>query len=75
MGTGLGLVMAWIVLPFITVTQGAATPYPPVEVDVPWSVVGVLVAAGVLALGATVVALAWLLPRIGLASVLRMRED
>ena len=74
-GTGLGLVMAWIVLPFITVTQGAATPYPPVEVDVPWSVIGVLVAAGVLALGATVVALAWLLPRIGLASVLRMRED
>ena len=74
-GTGLGLVMAWIVLPFITVTQGAATPYPPVEVDVPWSVIGVLVAAGVLALGATVIALAWLLPRIGLASVLRMRED
>ena len=74
-GTGLGLVMAWIVLPFITVTQGAATPYPPVEVDVPWSVIGVLVAAGVLALGATIVALAWLLPRIGLASVLRMRED
>jgi hypothetical protein len=74
-GTGLGLVMAWFVLPFITVTQGAATPYPPVEVDVPWSVIGVLVAAGVLALGATIVALAWLLPRIGLASVLRMRED
>jgi hypothetical protein len=74
-GTGLGLVMAWIVLPFITVTQGAATPYPPVEVDVPWSVIGVLVAAGVLALGATIVALAWLLPRIGLAAVLRMRED
>jgi len=74
-GTGLGLVIAWIVLPFITVTQGAATPYPPVEVDVPWTVIALLVAAGVLALGSTIVALAWALPRIGLASVLRMRED
>jgi hypothetical protein len=74
-GTALGLVIAWVVLPFITVTQGAVAPYPPVEVDVPWSVIGLLVAAGVLALGTTVVVLAWLLPRIGLASVLRMRED
>ena len=74
-GTVLGLVIAWVVLPFITVTQGAPTPYPPVEVDVPWTVIGLLVAAGVIALGATVVALAWSLPRIGLASVLRMRED
>ena len=30
---------------------------------------------GILALGATVIVLAWLLPRIGLASVLRMSDD
>ena len=34
-GTALGLLIAWVVLPFITVTQGAATPYPPVIVEVP----------------------------------------
>jgi FtsX-like permease family len=74
-GTVLGLVIAWVVLPFITVTQGAATPYPPVIVEVPWTVIGVLEAVGLLALGATVVALAIILPRIGLAAVLRMSED
>ena len=57
------------------VTQGATTPYPPVDVEVPWGLVAILVGAGTLALGATVVSLAWLLPRIGLADVLRMSED
>jgi len=74
-GTLLGLLLAWLVLPFITVTQGATTPYPPVDVEVPWGLVAILVGAGTLALGATVVSLAWLLPRIGLADVLRMSED
>jgi hypothetical protein len=74
-GTLLGLAIAWVVMPYITVTQGASTPYPPVEVAVPWTVIGLLEAAGAIALGATVVALAWSLPRIGLGSVLRMSED
>ena len=74
-GTLLGLLMAWLVLPFITVTQGATTPYPPVNVDVPWSLVAILIGSGLLALGATIAMLAWLLPRIGLAGVLRMSED
>ena len=75
-GTALGLLIAWVVLPFITVTQGAATPYPPVESS---RCRGRSSASSrrsvVLALGATVVALAIVLPRIGLASVLRMSED
>jgi hypothetical protein len=74
-GTVLGLLIVWVVLPFITVTQGAATPYPPVLIEVPWPVITVLLAAGALALGATVLGLAWLLPRIGLASVMRIGED
>jgi FtsX-like permease family protein len=74
-GTLLGLLLAWLVLPFITVTQGATTPYPPVDVEVPWGLIAILVAAGALALAATVASLAWLLPRIGLADVLRMSED
>jgi hypothetical protein len=74
-GTGLGLVIAWVVLPFITVTQGGTTPFPPVAVDVPWSTIATLVAIALVALTLTVGFLAWLLRRIGLASVLRMSED
>lgn len=74
-GSALGLVIAWVVLPFITVTQGAATPFPPVEVDVPWGTIAILEAVALIALAATVAALTWLLRRIGLASVLRMSED
>jgi hypothetical protein len=74
-GTALGLVIAWVVLPFITVTQGAATPFPPVAVDVPWATIAVLEVLGVGALAVTVIVLAWLLRRTGLASVLRMSED
>jgi hypothetical protein len=74
-GSALGLVIAWVVLPFITVTQGAATPFPPVAVDVPWATIAVLEVLGIAALAVTVIVLAWLLRRIGLASVLRMSED
>ncbi len=74
-GTVLGLVIAWVVLPFITVTQGATTPFPPVEVDVPWTTIVALAAIGIMALAATVGVLAWLLHRIALTSVLRMSED
>jgi hypothetical protein len=74
-GTVLGLVIAWVVLPFITVTQGAATPFPPVEVDVPWTTIAALEVIGLVALAVTVVVLAWLLRRIALTSVLRMSED
>jgi ABC-type antimicrobial peptide transport system permease subunit len=74
-GSVLGLVIAWVVLPFITVTQGAATPFPPVEVDVPWPTIAALGLIGVVALAVTVVILAWLLRRIALTSVLRMSED
>jgi hypothetical protein len=77
LGTGslLGLVIAWVVLPFITVTQAAATPFPPVLVAVPWTAIAGLVAVALVALAASVVVLAWLLRRIGLASVIRMSED
>jgi hypothetical protein len=77
LGTGslLGLVIAWVVLPFITVTQGAATPFPPVLVAVPWTAIAGLVAVALVALAASVLVLTWLLRRIGLASVIRMSED
>lgn len=74
-GCALGLVIAWVVLPFVTVTQEARTPFPPVNLDVPWMTIGGLVLAGILALAATILVLAWLLRRIGLAAVLRTGED
>ncbi len=74
-GTLLGLLMAWVVLPFVTVTQGASTPVPPVEMHVPWTTIAALVAISAIVLAIAVVVLAWLLRRIGLASVLRMGED
>jgi ABC-type antimicrobial peptide transport system permease subunit len=74
-GVALGLVLAWVVLPFITVTADAASPYPPVVVGVPWDLVGILIASAILALGATVLVLAWLLPRSSLGSALRTGED
>ena len=75
-GTVLGLVIAWVVLPFITVTQGAATPFPPVDG-------GRAVERDRGARGDRRRRpgrhrrrrLTWLLRRIGLASVLRMSED
>lgn len=74
-GTLLGLLLAWVVLPFVTVTQGASTPYPPVALDVPWSLIAILELTAIVALATTVVVLAVIVRRMGLASALRMGED
>jgi hypothetical protein len=74
-GSLLGLVMAWVVLPFITVTSGATVPYPPVVVVVPWAAIAVLEVCGLVALSGTVALLSWLLGRLTPASVLRMSAD
>jgi len=74
-GTGLGLVIGWVVLPFVTVTQRAATPVPPVEVHVPWDAILLLNGVSVLALGVAVIVLGTVLNRLGVGSVLRMGED
>jgi ABC-type antimicrobial peptide transport system permease subunit len=74
-GSLLGLVIAWVVLPFVTVTQTASTPYPPVSLTVPWLVIGILEVVAIVALTTTVIVLAWLLRRVGLASALRLGED
>jgi FtsX-like permease family len=71
-GTGLGLLIGWVVLPFITVTEQAAVPFPPVIVEIPWSTILVLEAITAAALALTVVGLAAVLRRAGVGSVLRM---
>jgi hypothetical protein len=74
-GTALGLLIAWVALPFLTVTQSAATAFPPVEVAVPWTTIGLLEVIGIVALAGAIVGLTWSLGRTGMASALRMGED
>ncbi len=74
-GTGLGLLVAWLVLPFVTTTQAAAAPVPPVVVEVPWDRVLELDAACALAVAGALLAISRLMRRLGLANVLRAGED
>ena len=74
-GTGLGLLIGWVVLPYITVTQQATTPFPPVIVETPWATILVLEAVTTGALALTVIGLAAVLRRAGVGSVLRMGGD
>jgi hypothetical protein len=74
-GTGLGLLMSWIALPFITVTQDASKAVPPVIVAIPWSSIALLELVTVVVLAVMVVVLALLLRRIGLGSALRLGDE
>jgi hypothetical protein len=74
-GTLLGLVICWVVLPFVTLTQSGGVPFPPVVVDVPWASVFVLEAISVGALALTLLALTRWMRGLGVGSVLRMGED
>jgi predicted lysophospholipase L1 biosynthesis ABC-type transport system permease subunit len=70
-GTGLGLVLSWVVLPFVTLTQEAALAVPPVDVVFPWIAYGALYLAAAVVLGVTVFVIAKLLGRVRVSGVLR----
>lgn len=74
-GTAVGLVISWLALPFITVTQQAATPVPSALVQVPWQRILVLDLVVLVALALAVGILAAALRRIGVGSILRLGED
>ena len=74
-GTLLGLLIGWVVLPFVTVTQQAAVPFPPVVVEIPWPAIIALEVVSAVALVATLFVLTHVMRRSGLGSVLRMGED
>jgi ABC-type lipoprotein release transport system permease subunit len=74
-GTSLGLLIGWMVLPFVTVTQRAAAPVPSVIVHVPWESIVLLDVASAVALGVALVAIGGVLRRLGVGSILRMGED
>lgn len=74
-GTSLGLLIGWMVLPFVTVTQRAAAPVPSVIVQVPWDGILLLNGASALALGVAVLVIGGVLRRLGVGSALRTGED
>jgi hypothetical protein len=74
-GTALGLLMAWMVLPFVTLTQDASTVVPGIIVAIPWSSILLLEGITIGALALVVLALAFLLRRVGLGTVLRLGEE
>jgi hypothetical protein len=74
-GTGLGLLIGWLVLPFVTVTQRAAAPVPSVIVQVPWDRILLLEVVSALTLAGAVVLIGGALRRLGMGSILRMGED
>jgi ABC-type antimicrobial peptide transport system permease subunit len=74
-GTALGLVIGWVVLPFVTVSAAGAAPFPPVVVDVPWPSVALLIGVSAGALVITLIVLVRAIRRAGIGSVLRMGEE
>ncbi|HEX6656215.1 MAG TPA: FtsX-like permease family protein, partial [Candidatus Limnocylindria bacterium] len=74
-GTGLGLLIGWLVLPFVTVTQQGTAPVPAAIVQVPWDRILVLEAVGAVALAAAVAVIGSVLRRLGVGATLRMGDD
>lgn len=71
-GTALGLLLAWLILPLVSLTQQASRTVPEVIVVVPWRSVVVLEAVSLAALALAIGAMAAMLRRIGLGSILRL---
>jgi hypothetical protein len=74
-GTGLGVFIGWLVLPFVSVTQQGTAPVPSVLLDIPWDRIVLLDFASAVALGGAVLAIGGVMRRLGLGAALRMGED
>jgi hypothetical protein len=74
-GTALGLVLAWLVLPFVSLSDQGARPFPEVIVHFPWVTAAWLEGALLVALALVVVVEIQFLGRIRLAPALRAGED
>jgi predicted lysophospholipase L1 biosynthesis ABC-type transport system permease subunit len=74
-GTLLGVLLAWVVLPLISITQEATEVVPGVIVVYPWQTILWLELAIIAVLGAAVLMLAVMLRRMGLGALLRIGEE
>ncbi len=74
-GTGLGLLLGWLVLPFATMKRDPGPVLPTPILTIPWDGIALLEGLVVVVLGVTVLVLVVLLRRVGLGSALRLGED
>nr|MBA3586975.1 FtsX-like permease family protein [Chloroflexota bacterium] len=74
-GAGLGVLLSWLVLPFVTLTSEARVVVPPVLVEIPWLAIGVVHLLALAALVVAVVAIAGILRRVPVSGVLRAGQD
>jgi len=75
LGTAIGLLLSWLALPLISVTQVGTVPIPSLTVQYPWSTILLLELAVVGSLAVIVTVLITLLRRLGLGSLLRLGVD
>lgn len=74
-GTLLGVLLSWVVLPLISITQEATEAVPGVVVVYPWLTIFWLELSIIAVLVAAVVMLAVMLRRMGLGTLLRIGEE
>lgn len=74
-GVGLGALLAWVVLPSVTLTPQGTPPLPHVRVALPWDVLALLLLFGSGLLVVTLVILRRLAAGSGVGSLLRLREE
>ncbi len=74
-GSALGLFLAWLVLPFATLTASGAAAVPPPEVVVPWTAMVPIYGIAALLFVATVLLVTRQVSRAGISTVLRSGEE
>ncbi len=74
-GSALGLFLAWLVLPFATLTSSGAAAVPPPEVVIPWVAMAPLYLVAALLFVATVALVTRQVGRAGISTVLRSGEE
>ena len=74
-GSALGLVLAWLVLPFATLTETGATAIPSPQIVVPWPAILPIYAAALVLFAVTVAIVTRQVRRAGITTVLRSGEE
>jgi hypothetical protein len=74
-GTLLGLLLGWLILPLISLTQEARQVFPGVRVIIPWETIVMLQFAGLVMLAILSLVVAVIVRRGGLGEALRVQDD
>ena len=74
-GSALGFVLAWLVLPFATLTESGTAAVPAPEIVVPWLEIAPLYVAALVLFVVTVIVITRQVRRAGISTVLRSGEE